>query len=385
MGKPTGFMEIDRQVSRELPPEERIQNFREFHVPLHPDEQQTQGARCMDCGVPFCQSGMLLGGMYSGCPLNNLVPEWNDLVYRGQWEQAVKRLIATNRYPEFTSRVCPALCEAACTCGMATGSPVTVKENERAIVEYGYENGVLHAVPPPSRTGKKVAVVGTGPSGLSVADLLNKRGHKVTMYERSDRPGGLLMYGIPNMKLEKWVIDRRIRILKEEGIDFKGMKLVLIGTGGAATAIAVRGALDGIAQIDIFNIRDKFYARGEEIVETINQNTECKAYMHDLADLALLKAKIQEADIFCDATGVGMHPLEDLSNIPDPSYFRKDLIVTDTVYAPRETVMMKQAKEAGCERVYNGMSMMLFQALIAIKLYTGKDTPVDYMKEKLGI
>ena len=173
--------------------------------------------------------------------------------------------------------------------------------------------------------------------------------------------------------------------IKEEGIDFKGMKLVLIGTGGAATAIAVRGALDGIAQLDIFNIRDKFYARGEEIVETINQNTDCKAYMHDLADLALLKAKIQEADIFCDATGVGMHPLEDLSNIPDPSYFRKDLIVTDTVYAPRETVMMKQAKEAGCERVYNGMSMMLFQALIAIKLYTGKDTPVDYMKEKLGI
>ena len=173
--------------------------------------------------------------------------------------------------------------------------------------------------------------------------------------------------------------------IKEEGIDFKGMKLVLIGTGGAATAIAVRGALDGIAQLDIFNIRDKFYARGEEIVETINQNTDCKAYMHDLADLALLKAKMQEADIFCDATGVGMHPLEDLSNIPDSSYFRKDLIVTDTVYAPRETVMMKQAKEAGCERVYNGMSMMLFQALIAIRLYTGKDTPVDYMKEKLGI
>ena len=173
--------------------------------------------------------------------------------------------------------------------------------------------------------------------------------------------------------------------IKEEGIDFRGMKLVLIGTGGAATAIAVRGALDGIAQLDIFNIRDKFYARGEEIVETINQNTDCKAYMHDLADLAILKAKMREADIFCDATGVGMHPLEDLSNIPDSSYFRKDLIVTDTVYAPRETVMMKQAKEAGCERVYNGMSMMLFQALIAIRLYTGKDTPVDYMKEKLGI
>ena len=221
MGKPTGFMEINRQVSYELPPEERTKNFNEFHIPLHLDEQQAQGARCMDCGVPFCQSGMLIGGMFSGCPLNNLIPEWNDLVYRGQWDLAVKRLIATNRYPEFTSRVCPALCEAACTCGMTTGNPVTVKENERAVVEYGYENGTIHAVPPPSRTGKRVAVVGTGPSGLSVADLLNKRGHKVTMYERSDRVGGLLMYGIPNMKLEKWVIDRRVDILKEEGIEFK--------------------------------------------------------------------------------------------------------------------------------------------------------------------
>ena len=174
----------------------------------------------MDCGVPFCQSGMMLGGMASGCPLNNLIPEWNDLVYQGQWDLAVKRLIATNRYPEFTSRVCPALCEAACTCGMTTGEAVTVKENERAIVEYGYENGVIHAVPPPARTGKTVAVVGAGPAGLSVADLLNKRGHKVTLYERDDRVGGLLMYGIPNMKLEKWVIDRRVDILKEEGIEF---------------------------------------------------------------------------------------------------------------------------------------------------------------------
>ena len=220
MGKPTGFMEIARRTSTELPPEERITNFNEFHLPLHKDEQQTQGARCMDCGVPFCQSGMMLGGMASGCPLNNLIPEWNDLVYQGQWDLAVKRLIATNRYPEFTSRVCPALCEAACTCGMTTGDAVTVKENERAIVEYGYENGVIHAVPPPARTGKTVAVVGAGPAGLSVADLLNKRGHKVTLYERDDRVGGLLMYGIPNMKLEKWVIDRRVDILKEEGIEF---------------------------------------------------------------------------------------------------------------------------------------------------------------------
>ena len=220
MGKPTGFLEIERQTSLELPPEERIRNFKEFHLPLLAEEQQEQAARCMDCGVPFCQSGMMIGGMASGCPLNNLIPEWNDLIYQGRWDLAVHRLIATNRYPEFTSRVCPALCEAACTCGMATGEPVAVKENERAIVEYGYESGAIHAVPPPARTGKKVAVVGAGPAGLSVADLLNKRGHHVTIYEREDRPGGLLMYGIPNMKLEKWIIDRRVKILEEEGIEF---------------------------------------------------------------------------------------------------------------------------------------------------------------------
>ena len=235
-------MEIERQTSLELPPEERIQNFKEFHLPLLTEEQQAQGARCMDCGVPFCQSGMLLGGMYSGCPLNNLIPEWNDLIYQGKWNLAVHRLIATNRFPEFTSRVCPALCEAACTCGMTTGNPVTVKENERAIVEYGYESGAIHAVPPPTRTGKKVAVVGAGPAGLSVADLLNKRGHSVTIYEREDRVGGLLMYGIPNMKLEKWVIDRRVKILQDEGIEF----VLNANVGGNVSAEELKSQYDAV-------------------------------------------------------------------------------------------------------------------------------------------
>lgn len=173
--------------------------------------------------------------------------------------------------------------------------------------------------------------------------------------------------------------------LSEEGVDYRGMRMVLIGTGGAATAIAVRGALEGVGEIHIFNIRDRFYSRGEEIAEVIKCNTGCHAEMHDLADKALLKALMARADLFCDATGVGMHPLADISNVPDASYFHPGLIVTDTVYEPRETVMMRQARDAGCERVWNGMRMMLFQALIAIRLYTGRDVPVDYMKEKLGI
>ena len=242
MGKPTGFMEIARQTSTELPPEERIQNFNEFHIPLPQDEQQAQGARCMDCGVPFCQAGMMIGGMASGCPLNNLIPEWNDLVYQGKWDLAVHRLRATNRFPEFTSRVCPALCEAACTCGYTTGNPVTVKENEHAIVEYGYESGLLTACPPPTRTGKTVAVVGAGPAGLAVADYLNKRGHAVTVFERADRVGGLLMYGIPNMKLDKAVIERRVKLMQAEGVVFRtGMDV-----GGAVPAEQLLADFDAV-------------------------------------------------------------------------------------------------------------------------------------------
>ena len=211
MGKPTGFLEYNREVSTAQQPEERIKHFNEFHEHLPIEKQQLQGARCMDCGVPFCQSGMTLCGMTSGCPLHNLVPEWNELVYTGNWTQAYKRLLKTNNFPEFTSRVCPALCEAACTCGL-NGDPVATKENEYAIIENAYETSLAKARPPKTRTGKKIAVIGSGPSGLAAADQLNKRGHSVTVFERSGRIGGLLMYGIPNMKLEKSIIDRKINI-----------------------------------------------------------------------------------------------------------------------------------------------------------------------------
>lgn len=219
MGKATGFMEFDRKTAKAVEPKNRIKNYNEFHTPLPCEEQRKQAARCMECGVPFCQSGMEIMGMTSGCPLNNLVPEWNDLVYTGNLEQAFNRLKKTNNFPEFTARVCPALCEAACTCGL-NGDPVSVKENEYSIIENAYELGYAKAEPPKVRTGKSVAIIGSGPSGLAAADQLNRRGHKVTVFERSDRLGGLLMYGIPNMKLEKHVIERKIAIMKEEGIEF---------------------------------------------------------------------------------------------------------------------------------------------------------------------
>lgn len=219
MGKATGFMEYDREVSPAVEPKNRIKNFNEFHAPLSEAKQRQQGARCMDCGVPFCQSGMMLKGMATGCPLNNLIPEWNDLVYMGNWRQAYNRLHKTSSFPEFTSRVCPALCEAACTCGL-NGSPVSVKENERAIIERAYAEGWAAPKPPKVRTGKNVAIVGSGPSGLAAADQLNRRGHNVTVYERADRVGGLLMYGIPNMKLEKHIINRKIDVMKTEGVEF---------------------------------------------------------------------------------------------------------------------------------------------------------------------
>ena len=220
MGKPTGFLEFERKESRAEAPLKRIRHFNEFHTPLSRKEQEIQGARCMNCGVPFCQSGILINGMVTGCPLNNLIPEWNDATYTGNWDEAYQRLKKTNPFPEFTGRVCPHPCEVACTCNL-NGDPINIKEKELSIIERAYERGLAKAEPPAVRTGKKVAVIGSGPSGLTVAHYLNMRGHSVTVYERSDRPGGLLMYGIPNMKLEKPYIDRKIDIMKEEGIEFK--------------------------------------------------------------------------------------------------------------------------------------------------------------------
>ncbi|HAJ97135.1 MAG TPA: glutamate synthase [Ruminococcus sp.] len=219
MGKPTGFLEFNRVDCPAQSPEERIQHWNEFHQPLPLEQRKEQASRCMDCGVPFCQNGQILCGMLSGCPLHNLIPEWNDLLYQGKIEQALARLLMTNNFPEFTSRVCPALCEKACTCSIYD-NPVSVRDNEYTIIEYGFANDLLKSTPPTVRSNKKIAVIGSGPAGLACADTLNHRGHSVTVYERSDRAGGLLMYGIPNMKLEKTIVERRTNLMQEEGVEF---------------------------------------------------------------------------------------------------------------------------------------------------------------------
>ena len=219
MGKPTGFMEYQRELPADRSPLERVNDWKEFHQHFPDSKLQEQGGRCMDCGIPFCHTGTLIGGLASGCPVNNLIPEWNDLVYRGLWREALERLHKTNNFPEFTGRVCPAPCEGSCVLGISDPA-VTIKNIEASIVDRGFAEGWITPQPPQKRTGKKVAVVGSGPSGLSCAAQLNKAGHLVTVYERADRIGGLLMYGIPNMKLDKALVQRRIDILAEEGITF---------------------------------------------------------------------------------------------------------------------------------------------------------------------
>ncbi len=219
MGKPTGFIEIPRELPEDRSPKERIKDWKEFHLHMPDQKLADQGARCMDCGIPFCHNGSLVAGLAVGCPINNLIPEWNDLVYRGLWQEALERLHRTNNFPEFTGRVCPAPCEGSCVLGI-NEPPVTIKNIECAIIDKGFEEGWVTAQPPAKRTGKKVAVIGSGPAGLACAAQLNKAGHWVTVFERDDRIGGLLMYGIPNPKLDKKIVERRVDLMAQEGVKF---------------------------------------------------------------------------------------------------------------------------------------------------------------------
>jgi glutamate synthase (NADPH) small chain len=242
MGKDTGFLEVDRQTIPNRPPAERLKDWEEIHA--HRDDAAVgkQASRCMDCGTPYCHTGIMISGMASGCPINNLIPEFNDLVYRNRWQEALARLRKTNNFPEFTGRVCPAPCEGSCVLGVIEPA-VTIKDIECSIIDRGWEEGWLPPSPPKQRTGKKVAVIGSGPAGLACADQLNQAGHHVTVFERADRPGGLLMYGIPNMKLDKRaVVDRRIQLMRDEGVHF--LTGIHIGRDSQWTAEKLRQDFD---------------------------------------------------------------------------------------------------------------------------------------------
>jgi glutamate synthase (NADPH) small chain len=241
MGKPTGFIEYNRENVIERNPLTRVSDWKEYTAPFSEESLKRQGARCMDCATPFCHIGMEIQGATSGCPIHNLIPEWNDLVYHGRWKEALNRLLKTNNFPEFTGRVCPAPCEGSCTLAI-TDPAVAIKNIEQAIIDKGFENGWIKPRIPARRTGKKVAVVGSGPAGLASADQLNQAGHTVTVFERSDRAGGLLMYGIPNMKLDKQVVERRIKLLTQEGIQF----VTNIEIGKDVTAEGLQAQFDAV-------------------------------------------------------------------------------------------------------------------------------------------
>ena len=292
MGKATGFMDYDRQDKMAEDPKERIKHFKEFHTPLSKEEQELQGARCMACGVPFCQSGQMLMGMASGCPLHNLVPEWNDLIFQENWEEAYYRLKKTNNFPEFTSRVCPALCEAACTCGL-NGDAVSSKANEYSIIENAYKKGYAAAKPVKVRTGKKVAVVGAGPSGLTCAGDLAKKGYEVTVFEAFHTAGGVLVYGIPEFRLPKAIVKKEVENLQDLGVEVKtnmvigrvlsvdelfemGYKAIFIGSGAGLPSFM------GIEGEDLIGV----YSANEYLTRT----NLMKAYLDDY-DTPIIKSK----------------------------------------------------------------------------------------------
>ena len=233
MGKPTGFMEYQRCENKRRPPLERIRDWEDIYLPVEGEQRLQQGARCMNCGVPFCQSGVIFEGKQLGCPLHNLIPEWNDMLMDGNYGHALARLLKTNNFPEFTGRVCPAFCEQACTCGLYD-EPITVHDNERSIIEYAFSHGMMKPRFTKNVSGKNVVVVGSGPAGLAVADQLNHRGHSVTVIEKHDRAGGILAYGIPNMKLPKELVQRRIDLMTDEGVTF------VTGLNASDPAIAQR-------------------------------------------------------------------------------------------------------------------------------------------------
>ena len=259
MGKPTGFLDYKRVENGNVPPMERICNFEEFHPKLDEKARREQAARCMNCGVPMCGSAIKLAGMVTGCPLHNFIPEWNDALYRGQFDMAAWRLLKTSSFPEFTGRVCPALCEKACNCGSpAVGQgAVTVHDNELFIIEKAFETGYMKPQIPAVRSGKKVAVIGSGPAGLAVADALNRRGHWVTVFEREDKAGGLLMYGIPNMKLDKKIVERRIQLMKDEGVEFVFNADVGRGASGSENAGAGGKIVPGAGESRGCKVDDK--------------------------------------------------------------------------------------------------------------------------------
>ncbi len=244
MANPTGFLEVPRETIPDRDPKERVNDWKEIHEHRDDEKVKKQGSRCMDCGTPYCHTGIMLSGMASGCPINNLIPEWNDLVYRNRWKEALTRLRKTNNFPEFTGRVCPAPCEGSCVLG-SIDPPVTIKNIECSIIDRGWEEGWMNPSIPMKRTGKKVAVIGSGPAGLACADQLNQAGHVVTVFERADRIGGLLMYGIPNMKLDKVeVVDRRVNLMKEEGVKF--ITKVFVGKDKKWTVKKLRKDFDAL-------------------------------------------------------------------------------------------------------------------------------------------